>query len=617
MSISPLVEIDDRALARLAVEPPRPLLPVLRQAKAMVPLVVVLAFIPTLYAITGRTLSDQGARQGLLSLRCMTAGTFNEFIDPGVDESPLPSAYQPALMTWLTALMLRLFGSDSVAGLVAGAYLCTGGIVIATYVIARRLGGEALGLCSALLVAFNPYVLRLAQEPVPQSAATLFAILAIAGTVAHWQKSPAVASVQLLLGGVSLALCLLAGGPVAPVVVLMLMVYASLWKLDVWRSQTPDAAPDRNPISRKQAVRSIVILALTGFAGGGWRPLLLGSRYGFDFWHEWLGWGGDQPAAAAGSVGLGQFLLELNQLVLPLGILSVVGIGLIIAEIIQRSEGPGRHHRGLVLVWVALSAILWWLSGAGLEEGGYSAECWKLLLAIGLAITAAITVLAIIERRIPFRVSVLLAIVTLLALSMGARWNAAHEAVLEAGPARDGLATASIAVVMALLLGAALVVIGQGRPSDAFQRKLLGLLLLGLVVANSARGAVECRRTTAADRELDEIRGVYARLGDVTQLLLVNVTAAGSTERPPLQLVYTLRSLWPRASMAWLNSWDVLPAHLVSDDIEGLERHVVVAWSARQRGKAPVPATQLQALAPPMAYADYDVWAYQPRSRAP
>jgi hypothetical protein len=182
-----------------------------------------------------------------------------------------------------------MFGVGHPAGLVASAYLCTAGLIIAAYMLARRFGGERLGLVTALLLAFNPHVLRLAQEPVPQSAATMFAVLALAGAVAHWQKSGALASYQLLLGGIALGLCLLAGGPVALAVVLILLGYAAWWKVDGFRRSRSAEFVDRSQLSRRTAVRSVLVLAATGFAVGGWRTLLMGSRYGMAFWKSWLG----------------------------------------------------------------------------------------------------------------------------------------------------------------------------------------------------------------------------------------------------------------------------------------------------------------------------------------
>jgi 4-amino-4-deoxy-L-arabinose transferase-like glycosyltransferase len=56
-------------------------------------------------------------------------------------------------VSWLTALALWLFGVGHSAGHVASAYLCTAGLIMSTYLLARRLGGERLGLLSALLLA--------------------------------------------------------------------------------------------------------------------------------------------------------------------------------------------------------------------------------------------------------------------------------------------------------------------------------------------------------------------------------------------------------------------------------------------------------------------------------
>ena len=49
--------LDDVAIGELAEEPDRPLFPLLERAEAMVPLVVVLAFLPALYAVNHRTLT--------------------------------------------------------------------------------------------------------------------------------------------------------------------------------------------------------------------------------------------------------------------------------------------------------------------------------------------------------------------------------------------------------------------------------------------------------------------------------------------------------------------------------------------------------------------------------
>src|SRR5260370_40552647 len=87
--------IDDGTLGRLAREPARPLFPLLAQAEAMVPLVVVVAFLPALYAVENRTLSEAGAWQGLIGLRLFESPSVSNIVDPGVLAAANPFRYAP------------------------------------------------------------------------------------------------------------------------------------------------------------------------------------------------------------------------------------------------------------------------------------------------------------------------------------------------------------------------------------------------------------------------------------------------------------------------------------------------------------------------------------------
>src|SRR5262249_55850443 len=233
-STLPRGTLDDTSIGKLAEEPARPLFPLLGRAEAMVPLVVVLAFLPALYAVDHRTLSDAGAWEGLSGLRCLTAGNLTEFVDPAAGDAEHPYPFQPPLMSWLNALGMKLIGAERAMALVASAYLCTAFLIVAGYVLGRRIGAEQLGLVAVFLLAMNPQILAGAQEPVPQSVACLLALLCLAAVVAHWQKSSGVISYQLLLGGLALGLCLLAGGPLAVAVVLIVVAYVACWKLEAW-----------------------------------------------------------------------------------------------------------------------------------------------------------------------------------------------------------------------------------------------------------------------------------------------------------------------------------------------------------------------------------------------
>src|SRR5882724_6683447 len=101
---------NDLELKRLAAEPARPLFPLLDQAEAMLPLVLVLAFLPSLYALTYGTLTEWGALQGLVGLDYLATGGPTDLADLARLEPQQSLRFQPPLMSWLTALGIKITG---------------------------------------------------------------------------------------------------------------------------------------------------------------------------------------------------------------------------------------------------------------------------------------------------------------------------------------------------------------------------------------------------------------------------------------------------------------------------------------------------------------------------
>lgn len=613
--------LDDQGLRDLAAEPAQPLFSALRHAEAMAPLVIVLAFLPALYAIAHRTVTEEGARQGLMSLHCLAARNLNEFIDPVLTGALTPQAYQPLLMSWLTALSLRVFGVEHVAGHVASAYLCTAGLIVSVYVFARRLGGDRLGLLTTLLIAFNPHVMKLAQEPAPPSASALFAVLALAGAVAHWQKASTPASIQLLLGGISLGLCMLAGGSVALAVVLALLIYAAWWKFDGLRRLAPDGTFDRSQSARSLALHSVFILVLTGFAVGGWRALLMGSRYGAEFWRVWLGIRAERSIGLDESVAVAPFPSVVpywNYLVLPLAILAILGVGVVLRDLALRTEEPGRRHRGLLIAWLLVVAALWARHGFAGPTAPYAADDWIVLFVVPLSISAAIGLLAVIDRQLPFSGVVAVALATALDVAWIACRGNAWRGLFRLAPGNSDrwALLALLAVTGAAVLVA---VFGTSLSTEGRRRRILIGIILGVVAANCVWGAAAVRRANPADRELDDLRADLRRVPNVTRWTLVvpnrKETAA---PQPPAQLVYVLRSLWPRAPMSRVDSWDALATELASaapGPAGG--QHLIVVWSPQGRIRPTVPAGLLKSAAPPSIYREHEVAGFLPGDPQP
>src|SRR5689334_12961975 len=102
------------------------------------------------------------------------------------------------------------------------------------------------------------------------------------GFFGHLRRGDDLVSIDLLVGGISLGLCLLAGGPLALCVALVL--------LGLVGSESESSSRNaRTSVARRRfsagwpALRSWAVLMATAFAAGGWWELMMVYSYGGDF----------------------------------------------------------------------------------------------------------------------------------------------------------------------------------------------------------------------------------------------------------------------------------------------------------------------------------------------
>lgn len=599
--------VNDGDLEQLAAEPAQRLFPLLNHAGAMVPLVVVLAFLPPLFAIAHRSLSEQGAWQGLAVLTLLSSDGSRLETFSGVPQIE-QLQFQPPLTAWLTAPCMKAFGSAGGAGLVTAPYLLTAGLLLAAYMLGRRLGEARLGLVAVLLLSFHPQILEGARQPSPQSCAVLCAVLALAGVVAHWQKSASVVSYQLLLAGIALGFCLLAGGPAALAVVAIVLVYVVWWKLAARHRDRSGIDWDRSRTSRRTALRSLLVLAATGFAVGGWYLLLSSSRYGRSFWSEWF-----VPAAISGATtdsapraGLAAVAQVLHRLCWPVYGLTAAGLITMIRDAYCGVEDPARRHRLILVVWIGTVLAAWSLAGGAQYPNEPSVKVWEALLVVPLMLAAALGLLEIAERRIGF----------LPALAAGILPLADAALLNHAGPATATLAAVDRTAPGLRLCAAGLLIGGAGvawlaQRHEGPRRTVLAAMLAVLVAGHCLWGAWNIRETNDGDRDLDELRSLLSRMSQIERTVFVPLSRPrkSAPELPPARLIYGVASLWPTAPFTVAPSWDkaLAPAGAAA----GADRSTLfVAWAPRGPARGTAPDPSLKPAAPPILFEGLEVVVY-------
>lgn len=600
---------EDRVLLELSAEPETPLWPLLRRADEMAPLVVVLAFLAALFSVGDRTLSDRGARHAELSLRLLNSAGVEEWLEPAAHAGLQPDL-TPALMDWLVALSLRLVGPATVAALAIAPAVCTAALIYAVYLLGRNLSDGLLGLIAAFFVACNPRILALAQEPVPESAALLFGVLCLAATLAHWRAAAGIVSYHLLAAGVCLGFCLLSGGTLAFELLMALFLYAVARSVVVKIRRFALPGVSFRP-KRRVSISSLAVLAVTGFAVGGWRTLLLVAFQKDNAWPDSLS---AIVAAAASNIDprdLPALATRVNEVATPFLGLAMLGLTCLLVDGFASHDEAHPSYVGLTLSWltVAVGAAL-----AGVQSTtAFSVGDWFVLSAsVPLGLVAAYGVREIIIRRASFAVACVAITLSL----ANAVWLEATSgptpspagAVVDAGADPGWL----LGLLLCGTIAAAIVSAAVSREVDRRRRCVLagGIVSIALVSAFWALSGVA--RTTGADRELDELRTRLTTMHAPDRLVVLSLDAVPQTlHRSAPQLEYLLRSAWFGSDiLAETSTWEEAVARLrdpVDAPDTGAPRRLIVAWGPRTRVKPQPDSALVRLVGPPLVFRNLEI----------
>lgn len=582
-------EVDDTQLVMMARKPAAEMFPLLRRPSALSPLLTLVCTLPALLAVLYRSQDESDALWGLRAFELKSASLERQFVDPPTEGAAGALRSQPPLGTWLTTGLLWATRSTNPLFLLAVSYAATAGSVAMFVLVLRTAVSDKVAFWGAILGGFQTGLLVLAGRCGPASLGLFFALAALWGFLSHLERGVRRSGVRLLAGGVSLGACLLAGGPPALGVVLMLLLYVlglrgqSLSRKK-WADPKPIAVWNGWP-----ALKSLFGFVLLGAVAGGWW-IMLRYRDDPDFLASWslgapdasnLAMPATTSTAGEDSDSVQHWLARALHVLGPMFGLTVFGLlRSSLAAAISNEEHRRRGHM-LLLAWVLCSGGGWWILSDQPNSSSFATGQWEALFCLGLAGVGAVCLDDVAARRISMKVMVSVAFVGMLVL-VSAGWAEHIPEVIREGGWLLG-------VLGAALGGVALwKFVDATTDRDLRHRIVLGALIMAHVGTTVVFALRSARQWTADDKALLAFSRNLPSGGQVTDVILL-----GHPSRVPLRIRLAVRAACPNAVESFADSWETVLTRALDDPNKVSRKILAVDWQSREGRAANLQASGL------------------------
>ena len=581
-----LTIVDDSRLIELAAPRADELFPVLRRASSAAPLLAVLAFLPALVALDRSRLTEADAKWGLRSFELLsrdTSGTWSgeDILRPSDDPLIADLRWQPPLGTWLTAAVMQIIGPRRDFSLYFVSFAATVGLIGAIYGLCRTLAGARLAFWVVLFCAGSAAILSVVQEAAPHALALLCAVGTFWGYLAHMKAPDGMVSLQLLGGGISLGLCVLSGGPLAMVVVAVLLLFVLGVRGETLAGKQGKKAQKARVWTGWPALRSLLILCLTGFAVGGWWVLMMASNFGGEFWNGWIGVLTQLGGQEAWSKRVVAAFPAAERFINATGVLcglSLAGLFHACFLIYTSNDEQERLAAHFLIAWSACGIVVWLSLLRNEAVPGHVVALWERFLAIPLIVAGAATVDRIDRRTVGFWIAAGLIAVSLGAVFVGLL-TASREATRDTANEIIGWSIA----FWAILGIAAWWAFRYHRTRHVVHQILLAGLVTSIVGINGCLGLASLASERPDNQSLDTLSQALALHKNSPRCTLI------AADEPPLRLRYVLETTLPRARLVHVRHWDAALSQALSETRGGADTTIVVDWSARDTRPATIP----------------------------
>lgn len=378
-----------------------------------VPIVVLVAILPGLYALRAWDLTPPGPWWGLRGLAVLDGHWLDQAGPIGAELESDSWAYrvvalQPPLYAWLEALGLALSHNRAPLATVLPSYLAGVLVILLVFLHGRLWQGPALGALAAILTGFNRDLLVQMQQASPTTLGLVGLLSTLLSYGQFLRQEQGNRLGWTLLGGFGLGLTLMAVGPIGLLIIPLILLHRAILGPDSWPERRRNRSSRRfGRLWARPGVLAALGALILGLALASPWYLMMWDRHGLDFL---MALTTPTHPREPNEGGLLSRLALLAPGCLALGLLGAFRSGRRL--LLQDGDDPLTVGGAFWVTWLAWAALV-----PACLPGSGSGPILDLFLLVPLNLLAAQTMIDLSSRRIPARALVWLAPATALAVA--------------------------------------------------------------------------------------------------------------------------------------------------------------------------------------------------------